>query len=130
MWALNHFNVPCNVNRVQFICQTCFDVSVNDYERMCEALVNQQPLLLEQLPIRPEVVKLIDSEDEEDMSTNEYDECSKPLSFDTLTFLDNHFEDAVKEAFESIDIEKQMAWTNQILNVRNELISIALRAFS
>lgn len=118
IWALNHFNVPHKVNRGQFVCQNCFDISVNDYERMCIALVNQQPLLMVQLPRRPEVVEIIDSEEEDNGgSSNKYADCTKPLSMDTLTVLEEHLEDVLKETFDRINVEQQMEWTNQILKV-------------
>lgn len=125
IWALNYFNVPHKVNRGQFVCQKCFDVSVNDYERMCVALVNQQPLLmLQQLPGRPEVVEIVDSEEEDNdgSSNNTYVDCTKPLSLDTLTMLEDHLEDVLKETFDRINIEQQMGWTHQILKVTNESI--------
>ncbi|XP_037048662.1 histone-lysine N-methyltransferase eggless-like isoform X2 [Bradysia coprophila] len=115
--ALSHFNVPRKVNRAQFICQNCFDVSVNDYERMGVALVNQQPLLLEEVPVRPEVVEILDSEEEDNGGgSSKYVDDIKPLSLDTLTLLEDHFEDVLKEAFNRINIAQQMAWTDQILN--------------
>lgn len=123
IWALNHFNVPRKVNRGQFICQNCFDASVNDYERMCAALVNQQPLLLEQLPIRPEVVEILDSEEEDNGgsgSGGKYVDDTKSLSLDTLTLLEDHFEDVLKETFNRVNIERQVAWTNQILQNKME----------
>lgn len=127
IWALNHFNVPRKVNRGQFICQNCFDVSANDYERMCVALVNQQPLLLEQLPLRPEVVEILDSEEEDNGdSSKKYVDDSKSLTLDTLTLLEDHFEDVLKETFLKLNIEQQMSWTNQILKnkmEKNEVIA-------
>lgn len=116
--ALNHFNVARKVNRPQFICQNCFDVSMNDYERMGIALVNKQPLLLEDLPIRPEVVEILDSDDEDTGGGNtKYVDDIKPLSLETLTLLEDHFADVLKETFDRINIGQQMSWTNQILNV-------------
>ncbi len=119
IWALNHFNVPRKVNRPQFVCMNCFDVSANDYERLCVALVNEQPLLLEKLPLRPEVVEILDSEEEDNGgSTTKYVDCTKSLSLDTLTLLEDHFEDVLKETFKRINIEQQTQWTKQILQVK------------
>lgn len=118
IWALSYFNVPRKVNRNQFICQNCFDVSVNDYERLCGVLVNQQPLLLEKLPVRPEVVEILDSDDEDNSGSNtKCVDVTKPLSLATLTLLEDHFEDVLKETFDRINITQQTSWTNQILKV-------------
>lgn len=118
IWALSHFNVPRKVTRPQFICQNCFDTSANDYERMGVALVNQQPLLFQDMPVRPEVVEILDSEEEDNGGTsNKYVDDIKPLSLETLTLLEDHFDDVLKETFSRINIEQQMSWTNQILNV-------------
>lgn len=124
LWALNYFNVPRKVNRGQFICHDCFHVSVNDYERMCGVLVNQQPLLLEKLPIRPEVVEILDSDDEDNAgSSGKYVDDSMSLSLDTLTLLEEQLENTMKKTFNKINIENQLQWTNQILEhklVKNE----------
>lgn len=127
LWALNHFNVPRKVSRGQYICMNCFDVCANDYERMCNALVNQQPLLLEELPIRPDVVEILDSEEEDNGgNSSKYVDDSKYLSLDTLTLLEDHFEDVLKETLSRINIDQQMSWANQILKdkiVKNESIA-------
>lgn len=126
IWALNHFNVPQKVNRDQFVCENCFDISVNDYERMCATLVNHQPLLMvQQLPGRSEVVEIIDSTDEDnDESSNRNAEHTEVLPVDTLTLLEEHLEDVVKETFERINFERQIQWTDQILKVINSNTSI------
>lgn len=122
LWALNHFNVPRKVNRGQFICQNCFDVSVNDYERMSAVLTNHQPLLLEKLPIRPDVVEILDSEEEDNggSGSSKYIDDTKSLSLDTLTLLEDHFEDVLRETFKKINFEQQVAWTDQILRHKME----------
>lgn len=120
LWALNHYNVSRKVNRGQYVCESCYDVAADDYERMCVALINQRPLLLEKLPIRPEVVEILDSDDEDSGGgTNKYVDTTKPLSVDTLTMLEDHFEDVLKETFERINIQQQTTWTNQILKVES-----------
>ncbi|KAJ6646131.1 Histone-lysine N-methyltransferase eggless, partial [Pseudolycoriella hygida] len=116
IWALNYFNVPRKMNRGQFICANCYDAAANDYERLCVTLVNDQPLLMEQLPLRPEVVEILDSDDEDSGgTTTKYIDDTKPLTVDTLTLLEDHFEDVLKETFKKLNIEKQVSWTNQIL---------------
>lgn len=121
LWALSHFNVPRKVNRGQFICMNCFDVCLSDYERMCAALINQQPLLLEELPVRPEVVEILDSEEEDNGgNSNKFVDDSKTLSLDTLTLLEDHFEDVLKETLSKVNIDQQMSWTNQILKDKME----------
>lgn len=115
LWALNYFNVARRFDRSQFICQNCFDASISDYERMCGALVNQQPLLLQQLPVRPEVVEIADSEEED--NGDGIVECEKPLSSATLSLLEDQLDVVMKETIDRLNMEKQVAWTNQILEV-------------
>ncbi|XP_037043697.1 histone-lysine N-methyltransferase eggless-like [Bradysia coprophila] len=119
IWSLNYFNVPRNYSRRQSVCQRCFDVSINDYERLGAALVNQQPLMLERLPIRPEVVEIIDSEEEDKGGVGD----TEALPSNTLTLLEENVDVVLQETVNRFGIEQQMRWANQILEHRVDVNS-------
>lgn len=82
---------------------------------MCAALVDQRPLPLHLLPVMPEVIEIVDSDDE---SNNDSIDSGKPLPAETLALLEDHLDVSLKETINRINIEQQMVWTNEILEVR------------
>lgn len=117
VWALSYFNIPRKYRRQQYVCEKCFDDSIINYERMCAALVDQRPLPLHQLPVMPEVIEIVDSDDESD---NDSIESGKPLPAETLALLEDHLDVSLKKTINRINIEQQMVWTNEILEVRTK----------
>lgn len=115
IFVLSYFNVPRKVTKSQFVCTPCFDQAAQSYRELAGATMDEQPLLLQNLPKRTDLVEILDSSDEDDtgIEDNEANEC---LSSEIRQLLEQDLDNIIQETLEKVNIEQQMNWTKSILD--------------
>lgn len=128
---MNHYNVTKKLNRIQYVCHVCFDIANRNFKAFTEALVNEQPLLLENLPKRTEFYEILDSSDEDSDDNDSVDktaiaERDKPLPKHVIDTLLDHLVDVMDNMKDKCDLDKHANWSDQIishkLETNNDLI--------
>lgn len=116
-FILSHFKVPKKVIRAQYVCIGCYEEAIQKYEQLCGTLEDLQPLMLESLPKRADLVEILDSSDEEDNTdaSKNTDENADLVPAAVLKLLEDNFEDVLSETLKRIDIDQQMSWNSTIL---------------
>lgn len=133
IFILNHFNVTKKLNRIQYVCDPCFDIANLKYSSFKEALICQKPLLLETLPKRAEFYEILDSSDEDSDDNNcivdkiAISERDKPLPKELIDTLLDNLVDVTSEMIEKCNLDQQAMWSDQIishkLDTNNDLVN-------
>lgn len=123
VFALNRFQINSKKKKMKrYICDTCFDNTIENYNDLCTALANEQPLITQHIPYQPDLVEISDSDSDND---NETDDSKKfdindliTLKPDNEIFDDNDLENIITETLKNFSIDKQMKWTYESIAKR------------
>lgn len=119
-FILSHYKVNKKQKNI-YVCDECFHLAIAKYEELCGALEDIQPLYLQEIPRRPDLVEILDSSDEEDDDIVQSDQSIMnkiPLDEDTLALIDKELENIVIESFSRVNIDQQMKWNREILAMK------------
>lgn len=106
LFILNFFFVAKKPNRVQYVCSTCFDKAILKYEEMCEALLNDKPLISIPIHKKHDMIEVIDSDDEHEPDDIPSIPDSEKIRFNCED--EKLAEEVLKSICSKIDIRKQL----------------------
>ncbi|XP_063701823.1 histone-lysine N-methyltransferase eggless [Culicoides brevitarsis] len=106
------------LKKKQFVCASCYDFAVEKYRGYTETLLEQQPLLLMEMPKHEEVVELLS--DGEDDSNDENSSDEEPLPQETLDLLSSELEKTLSDVLEKVKASQQIDWSVQIMRAQVE----------
>lgn len=113
IFVLNYYTIPRKPNKLQFVCEDCYDLTVASFEELCGSLEDEQPLLWQKLPNRVDHVDICDS-DEEDESESD----KRHMTKEELQLLSEKFEDSLAKTLARVNISQQMKWTETIIRTK------------
>lgn len=124
-FVISHFHIT-KKRKMIYVCDECFESAIAKYGELGGALEDKQPLYLEEIPRRPELVEILDSSDEEDsvedsQKKRKSDDANgstqtSTLPSDALALIENELENVIAASLERININEQMKWNRQILD--------------
>lgn len=114
-FVISHFQVT-KKNKTIYVCDECFESAITKYGELCGALVDREPLYMQDILQRPAFVEILDSSDEEETEKNE--EATPTITFtpDSLAMLETELENVIAASLQRINIDEQMEWNRQILD--------------
>lgn len=120
-FIINHFHLSKR-QKYMHICDECFNNVIDNYEELCAAIEDKQPLFQKNIRYA-DPVEIIDSSDEED---DTMDVKHEKFNTETLALIENELENIMSQTLDRIDIKQQMDWNRQVLSAKidfNEAMS-------
>lgn len=112
-FIINHFSLGKS-QKMLYACEDCYNNVTEYYGELCAALVDKQPLFLQNIK-HSNCVEIIDSSDEDEPDNKED---SGRFDADTLNLIEMELEAVIADTLEKVDIKQQMEWNRQILSAK------------
>lgn len=125
VFVLNRFQISNkNKSKKRYICESCFDDTVDKYGELCDALANQKPLIAQNIPYQPDLVEISDSDSDNENESQVKKELDIndliTLKPDNEIFGENDLEDIISKTLQNFRIDNQMKWTYESISKRIE----------
>lgn len=102
----SYFKAPYNPKRRKYVCESCYEDAMSNYEDLCGKLMAKKPMFNQHSSRRPDQV-FLDSSDEESDHSMTVNEDSEPLPATVRNMFLNEFDCALKSVMDRVDIGEQ-----------------------